>query len=366
MYDYAIVGSGVGGATVAKELKEQNKNVIVLEKDSKARYVIEGYNVEVNYAVGLGGSAVFSVGNAVKLKIKGYSIDKDIYKEIWEELNITIPEDNFLKDIDKYFLDFGFEKMPKFIDFNRCDKCGKCARFLCKAKWSPIDFLKDINTITNFPVKKIEKDSNGYFVIHSDNKKIKAKNVVLSAGAINTARLLMDKDERVGEKFFVDTFITVGGILKDSYLNKDVQMLVYKDYDNFILSTHYSSLLYNEIKKYNKDVREKDIVGLMIKIKDENVGKVLKNKIIKDVTKKDFKLLARGIVKATKYLYKLGVEEIYSTYPRGSHPSGTLSFVNDFQIDDIYICDSSLFKEPLGKPPIVSIIALAKKFVREL
>ncbi|WP_423792582.1 hypothetical protein ACPB8Q_07655 [Methanocaldococcus indicus] len=366
MYDYAIVGSGVAGCTLAKELSGKK---IVIEKGEKPKYVGEGKNVLVNYVVGLGGSAVFSVGNAIKLKIKGYKIEKDIYDEIFEELNIKEADNTFLNDIDKEFLNFGFKKTPKFIDFEKCNKCGKCASKICNAKWTPLNFLKqsDADIITNFNIIKIEKEKE-YFIIYCKNKKIKAKNIVLSAGAINSARILKSlyDYEEIGKNLFVDTFITVGGILKDSYLNEDVPMLVYKDYDDFILATHYSSLLYKEIKKEHKDIRSKDIVGLMIKIKDEMEGKVLKNNIKKEISKEDLKLLVRGISKATKYINKLGVEEIYSTIPRGSHPSGTLSFIKDFMFEDIYVCDSSLFKEPLGKPPVVSIIALAKKLSREL
>ncbi|CAB3289085.1 Glucose-methanol-choline oxidoreductase [Methanocaldococcus lauensis] len=371
MYDFAIIGSGVAGSTLAKELSEKYK-VSVLEKGSNPKYVLEGKNVEINYVYGLGGSAVYSLGNAMKIDIKGYKIKKDIYKEIWEDLNIKAPDDDFLNDIDKKFIELGFKKMEKFIDFDKCNKCGECARKLCKAKWTPLNYLKDSNTdiFTNFNVRDIEYC--GYYEIIDENgKKIRSKNLVISAGGINSPRILkkLIDDENIGKNLFVDIFVTVGGILKDSYLNKDVSMLVYKKYKNFMLSTHYSKLLYNEIKKDYKDVEEKDIVGIMIKIKDENCGEVLDKNTVKEITKEDFKTLAKGVSEATKYLYKLGVDDdIYTTIPRGSHPGGSLSLVVDnFEIkENLYVCDASLFKESLGVPPIVSIIALSKKFAREM
>ena len=57
----------------------------------------------------MGGSGVYSLGNAIKTEIKGYKIDKDIYKEIWEELNIKVPDDDFLNDIGKNFIELGFK-----------------------------------------------------------------------------------------------------------------------------------------------------------------------------------------------------------------------------------------------------------------
>ncbi|WP_456471654.1 hypothetical protein [Methanocaldococcus sp.] len=364
MFKYAIIGSGVAGSTIAKELND----VVIIEKgDDKVRYNNEGKNVEVIYTIGLGGSSVFSLGNAVKLKIKGYRIEKDIYKEIWEELKIKEPDDEFLSNLDKEFLSLGFKKMSKFIDFDRCNKCGLCSRKLCQAKWTPLDYLKESKAkiVKNFKIRDIVKEKD-YYKIVGENSIVKAKNVIVSAGAVGSSRLLMDKDERIGENLFIDTFVTVGGVLKDSNLNKNVSMLVYKDFKNYILATHYSKLLYAEIKK-EESVEEKDIVGIMIKIKDENNGKVLRDRIEKEISKEDLKILGRGIAKASKYLNKIGVDEIYVTRARGSHPGGTLSFLKDFTLDDgLYVCDSSLFKESLGKPPIVSIIALAKKFVREM
>ncbi|XRO75452.1 NAD(P)-binding protein [Methanocaldococcus sp. 28A] len=370
MYDFAIIGSGVAGSTVAKELREKYK-VAVIEKGKNPIYASEGKNIEINYAYGLGGSAVYSLGNAMKIDIKGYKIDKEIYKEIWEELNIKVPDDNFLNDIDKKFIELGFKKMEKFIDFYKCNKCGNCARRLCNAKWTPLNYLKEskADILTEFNIKAI--NYNGYYVIFDENgRKIKSRNIIISAGGINSPRILkkLIDDENIGKNLFIDTFVTVGGILEDSYLNKDISMLVYKRYKNFILATHYSKLLLSEVKKDYKDVKEKDIVGIMIKIKDENNGEVLDKEVKKEITKEDFKTLSKGIGKATKYLYKLGVDDIFTTIPRGSHPGGSLSLVVDeFEVKEgLYVCDASIFKEALGVPPIVSIIALAKKFTREI
>ncbi|WP_456419413.1 hypothetical protein [Methanocaldococcus infernus] len=364
MFKYAIIGSGVSASTVAKELNDDN--VVVIEKGDKVVYQNEGKNVEVIYTKGLGGSSIFSLGNAVILKkIEGYKIKRDLYKEIWEELNIKEPSEEFLSEFDNFLLDRGFKKMSKFIDFDKCNKCGLCSRKPCEAKWTPINYLKESKAkiVKNFEVKEIVREKD-HFIIEGDYK-IRAEKVIVSAGAIGTARLFLDKDERVGKNLFVDTFVTVGGILKDSHLNKHLSMLVYKDYGNFILSPHYSKLIYGEIKK-ERDVEEKDIVGIMVKIKDENDGIVLKDSVKKEISREDLKILGRGISKASKFLYDLGVEELYITRARGSHPGGTLSFIEDFSLEeDLYVCDSSLFKDSLGKPPIVSLIALAKTFVRE-
>ncbi|MEM4658634.1 MAG: FAD-dependent oxidoreductase, partial [Candidatus Methanosuratincola sp.] len=73
VYDYIVVGSGAGGATVAKELSTAGKSVLLLEKgremepgmESKAYSVIRS-GVEIWLAECLGGTTTVSMGNAVR------------------------------------------------------------------------------------------------------------------------------------------------------------------------------------------------------------------------------------------------------------------------------------------------------------
>ena len=83
--DIVIVGSGAGGATVAKELSEQGKNVLILEKseeptltkriyricDSNFIYKIFGKlrvidrDLLIWNRIGIGGTTTITSGNAV-------------------------------------------------------------------------------------------------------------------------------------------------------------------------------------------------------------------------------------------------------------------------------------------------------------
>ena len=105
----------------------------------------------------------------------------------------------------------------------------------------------------------------------------------------------------------------------------------------------------------------------MIKIKDENNGVVGKDYVYKNITEKDEELLSKGFKEASNILLDIGVNRIYKTIPRGSHPSGTCAVgkvVNkDFEteIDGLFVCDASVFPESLGLPPILGIIAIGKK-----
>ncbi|WP_292460433.1 GMC oxidoreductase [Methanothermococcus sp.] len=384
MYDIIIIGSGVGGSTIFKELnnKYPNKKIILLEKGKVPQYIVEGNTVKILYLNSLGGSAVYSVGNGIKIDLKHIGVNNSIYYEIEKELNITPVPMEFINETTKKLFDYGFKQTPKFIDFNKCNSCGNCASKLCCGKWTPLDFLKYKNEnsriLCNFKVSNIKKE-NGFFYIEgfdkNNNKKIiEGKIVIVSAGGINSPRILSSilDNEHLGKNLFIDTFITVGGILDGVNLNKSIPMSVYKKYDGFLLSPHYSMLLYDEIKKENRGIRNNDIFSLMIKIRDENKGVVGKDYVYKNITEKDEALLSKGFKEALNILSDMGINKAYKTIPRGSHPSGTCAIgkvINkDFEteIDNLFVCDASVFPEPLGLPPILGIIAIGKKLANLL
>jgi Choline dehydrogenase and related flavoproteins len=112
----------------------------------------------------------------------------------------------------------------------------------------------------------------------------------------------------------------------------------------------------------------------MVKIADENKGKVGLDGIIKENTLNDIRLLARGSAIAGSILSNIGVETstIVSTHPRGAHPGGTapIGRVVDENLETcikgLYIADASVLPKAPGAPPILTIMALALKLARHI
>ena len=77
--------------------------------------------------------------------------------------------------------------------------------------------------------------------------------VVLSAGGIETPRILRRKGIDAGNNLFVDTFVTVGGVLKNIKFNKEVHMNALIKLDDLILAPHYSGILHDKLQKYHAD-----------------------------------------------------------------------------------------------------------------
>lgn len=383
MYDFIVVGSGAGGATVAKELSSAGKRVLLLEKgkemppgtESKAYSVIKS-GVEIWLAECLGGTTTVSMGNAVRSRI-GKRLDP-YFEEAERELGVVQMPLDKMGPVSRQILELSDEwiPMPKCIDFNKCRSCGSCA-YGCPhgAKWSSRNYVKEAeskgcNVETESPVKRLVIESSRVCGVELlDGRIYNSKGVVLAAGAIETPRILLRSGIEAGKGLFVDTFTTVGGIMENSSFNREVGMPFYLQREGFLISPHYSSLLQAPLLKRGVSCRPNDIVGLMVKIGDAPSGTVTLGGVEKENTTKDLENLEKGRSLAKELLLELGVKEktMVESNLRGVHPGGTCRAlirsledpITDFE--GLFIGDASLIPGAFGLPPILSIITLAKR-----
>lgn len=390
-----VVGSGAGGGTVAKELSKNGISTTIIEKGSftKAKHAYKHYDVmnvgtEVSRTLCVGGTTVVSAGNAVRVgevSFKKIGIDlTSEFEEIEKEIGVNVlPDSHFgegTKRIMKAAKSLGFEvqKMPKFIDPDSCKPCGKCA-FGCPkdAKWTSAHFVEEAigngaKVIENTPVTDLIIENGKVKGVKSHDNVFEADIVILSAGAIETPRLLQKVGIDAGNNLFVDTFVTVGGMLKKIKYNQEVTMNALIIGDNIVMAPHYSEIIVKKLEKYK--ARRKDILGMMVKIKDEPSGKVTKDEVIKFNTANDVALLGMGSAMAGAILTEAGVDPktLVSTYARGAHPGGTAAIGQvvdknlETEIRGLYVADASVFPEAPGAPPILTIIALAKRLGKHL
>jgi len=428
-YDVIIVGTGAGGATVARELSKKGKNVLILEKgrrrktgtsvnylknmsmdlkadstdEDKNKYDFLRFPAELMYMEGVGGTTPVSLGNACYACSTCYSNsattqfkihDLDLFKELIDasaDLKVNPFPSNLMGPATRKIVEAGeslgyfMEPMPKFIDFSKCDNCGLCISG-CKpgAKWDATHFVNEAidngaTLISDFKVTKIiHKDGEVAGVKGVFGNKIKtyyAKNVILAAGALNTPEILKNSGikENVGEGLFCDLFITVGGFLKGSKLNKEIPMGVKSEFGPYFLSPHFSNQLTSllESKGFNAD--PEDVMSIMVKIADEANGKINSDKSIeKPLTKRDIGLLKEGYEKSVELLIETGVDpqSIVSTPIRGAHPGGTAAVGKvvdnnlETRIKGLFIADTSVIPQAPGRPPILTVTALAKRLAK--
>lgn len=380
---FIVVGSGAGGATIAKELTSKGKEVLILEcgnyvdiKRAASTYrSIKTNGMEILQNVCVGGTTVTSMGNAMRAnfeELRGY------YLEVEKELNVKEPPESHIGNGTKLLLEFSpdWKKMPKSIDFSKCKSCGKCA-FGCPydAKWNATQYInyaisKGAKLLVESSVDKvIIKRGRAIGVKLLDGKEIMGDVIILCAGAIETPRILMRSGiEEVGNGLFVDIFLTIGGIVENKKLcfNKELGMATYIKREGFLLSPHYSVLLLPNLLNKGIKANPEEVLGIMVKIADEPNGIVKLNSIEKQISRRDFELLKKGMKEAEEILINSGVnpDSIVSTHLRGAHPGGTCSSITNGcepVLESLYIADASILKGPLGIPPMLTIIAQSKK-----
>ena len=405
-----IVGTGAGGAIIAMKLSQHNIPVTIIEKgpyinskDAFEYYDQKYYSkrtkneesIDLLKTTCIGGSTIVAAGNGVRVLEKefqelGIDLTKE-YETIEKLLNIHQMNDTHIGEGTKKFLEsskeLGFQtmKMPKFIEENKCIKCGKCS-FGCPqdAKWSGKDFIdkaieNGAELITNAEVKKIiikNKELKGLeYTQNNQTKTINSNEIILTAGAIDTSIILQNSGIDAGNKLFFDPFVSVGGILKNINFNTEVQMNALTIGNEYILAPHFSSFIPQYIKEQYPTIEDKDIFSIMVKIPDDMVGTVDKEGNVKKFnTIDDIRRISQGTAAAGGILEKIGVDPttITSTVFRGAHPGGTAAIgdvVNtnlETKIKGLYISDASVIPISPGKPPILLILALALRLANNI
>lgn len=393
---FVIVGTGAGGGLLARELAKNGKKVVILEKgpyiDSK-----DAFNYYDKYAPGVdllsttcvGGSTAVSMANMVRAldeELHEFGIDLTKEYEYVEQLvGVHELDDSHIGRGTQLFLDaardLGLDvvKMPKAIREEECIQCGKCA-FGCpvNAKWTAKDFVDEAveagaeliceAEVIDIILCNMEACGVKYVKDHEEHL-IKTDKIILCAGAIQTPIIMKNMGlTGIGREIFFDPFVTVGGYLKDINFNTEVQMAALVKGKNFVLSPHFSSFIKGNID--NPDVDDKDILSIMVKTPDECKGYVHTDGFVrKENTIEDIRYLAEGVATAGFILEKAGVDPttIGSTVYRGAHPGGTVKIGKaldtnlETEIPNLYVCDASVLPISPGKPPILTILALAKR-----
>ena len=393
---FVIVGTGAGGGLLARELAKNGKKVVILEKgpyiDSK-----DAFNYYDKYAPGVdllsttcvGGSTAVSMANMVRAldeELHEFGIDLTKEYEYVEEL-VGVHElyDSHIGRGTQLFLDAAHDlgldvvKMPKAIREEECIQCGKCA-FGCpvNAKWTAKDFVDEAveagaeliceAEVIDIILCNMEACGVKYVKDHEEHL-IKTDKIILCAGAIQTPIIMKNMGlTGIGREIFFDPFVTVGGYLKDINFNTEVQMAALVKGKNFVLSPHFSSFIKANID--DPDVDDKDILSIMVKTPDECKGYIHTDGFVrKENTIEDIRYLAEGVATAGFILEKAGVDPttIGSTVYRGAHPGGTVQIGKaldsnlESEIPNLYVCDASVLPISPGKPPILTILALAKR-----
>jgi choline dehydrogenase-like flavoprotein len=419
-FDYIIVGAGLCGLVLARELSKKNKKVLILEKGpflNKLGTVMRAFffydkhalaksnqGVYIYRVFGVGGTSIVSCGNAVEFSDEEYNkIGINFRNEVAEAKRECFVKDNgseigkvsakIMQAANK--LDYDMHPMPKFNRGNKCvPYCGNCV-VGCnyKLKWTSRDCLEGIDTnnvhlVTNFSVKKvINSNGNAVGIEGSRSGLIKqrffAEKIILSAGGVGTPVILQNSGIEAGDNLFVDLFNLTYGKFKNCNQVNELPMsavcVKFHKSDGFVISPFVDNIVSfssNVIPRYLPyTFRLNNLMGIMTKIADDSSGKVYKNgRIDKAPTKNDIKKLKKGNDISKEILINCGVnpKSLFVTKARGAHPGGTAGIGRvvdknlETKMKNLYVCDCSVLPFAPGLPPILVLITLAKWFSKNV
>jgi len=414
-----VVGSGAGGATVAKEL-QGHYDVTVLEAGRafkpfgmgldglgklrqfglffdprEIRLVIPAFQVRpaaddmilVN-GLGLGGTTTISTGNALRmdrdLKALGIDLDPE-FAEIYREVPVTTAHQDkwhtVTRQLFAIFQELGLEPqpMPKMGEYERCRHCGRC-QLGCPhgIKWDSRRFLnlarqKGARVITGCQVESVVVQGGRATGVRAktgwSRHVFPADLVVLAAGGLGTPVILDNSGMACERRLSVDPVLCVAARSPKCRQHNDVTMPFVSSRDQFILSPYFDHLSFF----FNRNWRlpAGDIVSIMIKLADDDLGSISSRGVDKSLTEQDRRRLDEGVAVCKEVLRRFGAgdEGMFLGTVIAGHPGGMLpltpreaaSFHSGRLPDNLYVADATLLPKSLGNPPILTIIAMAKR-----
>lgn len=418
-----VVGTGGGGAVMAKAL--QGKYHVLILEEGKEFSVYSGSvprlagmrktgaffderlislllpNMKIDKSrelcvargIGLGGTTTLATGNAVRadgaLKEIGINLDEE-FEELYRELPITTDHrkrwTKATEDLFSAFEEMGLDPqpMPKLLDPAGCIHCSHCA-IGCPtdAKWDTRRMIAEAvengaKLLTGCKVTDLVLEDNKvtgvHTRIHGQKKTFRADLVILAAGGLGTPVILENSGIPCPDTLFVDPLICVAGIKPGFHQERDLLMAFVSQQDGYILSPYVDYLSFFFNKEWR--VPMEDLACIMIKLGDTSTGRVSKSGLQKALTAEDKLKLQKAVLQCREILKRLGIPEekqLLGTLNAG-HPGGMLPLTAEEKDtlhspllpENLYVADATILPKAPGNPPLLTIMALARKMAKLL
>jgi choline dehydrogenase-like flavoprotein len=417
-----VIGSGAGGAMAARELqgrfdvtvleagkafKPFSADLNLLEKLKSTRMFLDERMIQFLFpamkvhktakdfvianGIGLGGTTTLSAANVLRydheLKALGIHLDQE-FEELCSEIPITEDHKSRWNALTKELFNICEEMKlnpvvtPKMIDMKKCRACGQCV-LGCKygAKWDSRVVLNDavekgVKVVTGCKAEKINIENGRAVSVntieHGRKKQYSADLIILAAGGLETPVILERSGIHCEASLFVDPLLCVAAPHKDAKQNKQIPMPFIVQQEHYMISPYFDPLSFFFHKDWKNPAN--DIVSMMIKLADTNVGSSSVKGIEKKLTPVDQERFQEAIEISKQILQKAGVHknDIFLGIVNAGHPGGMLplsakdadTMHSEALPENLYVADATLFPQSLGNPPILTIMAIAKHIAR--
>jgi choline dehydrogenase-like flavoprotein len=268
----------------------------------------------------------------------------------------------------------------------------------CGAKWNAGELVDEALAAgaelwTRARVKQVVRatgvsgDVTAGVIVRHDGRTftVEAPRVVIAAGGLGSPQIMRASGfAEAGEGVAMDTTALVYGRSYERGMGDDPPMTWSAVDDD--LGVMYSTLLdpwlmYPIITARGGITRPLTwnrwghTFGVMIKLTDDVSGRIEENgRVSKGVTIADQRRLDRAATVAESILQRAGCkgDSIFTTPLRGTHPQATVRIGEIVGADlstslaGLYVCDASVFPKAVGRPTVLTILALARRLARQL
>jgi choline dehydrogenase-like flavoprotein len=419
-----VVGSGAGGSAVARELQGDfqvtvleaggpfqpfDGNLRMLEKarhrlaglffsERQIEWLVPHMKVErtadgmvLVKGIGHGGSTTLSTGSAVRhdhdLRAIGIELDAE-FEELERELPITTGHEARwhmpTREAFRICQELGMEPQltPKMIRMERCVSCGRCVLGCARgAKWDSREHLQQAvddgaQLISGCRVSEVVIEDGRAIGVRTANGRSgrlhRADLIVLAAGGFGTPELLQRSGIECTGGLFVDPVLCVAARWKGAAQHRELPMPFIVQEEHYAISPYFDYLSYFFDRNWRHPAG--DIFSLMIKLADSSEGSITPKGVRKPLRDADHAHLRDGVDRCKAILRRMGAQDadIFLGSLNAGHPGGMLPLTemeartlhHAHLPANLYVADATLLPRAMGNPPILTIMALARKVAR--
>jgi len=418
-HDAIVVGTGPGGASVARELARGGARVLLLEQGDSApiagtlgqmaaRAAVPGKGAFVHRDLSLlvralttGGTSTINFATAAApppALFAAHGIELEPALRSWRaELPLAPLPDNLVGPMAARIMDaaralsLDWRKLDKMIRPAACRSgCWRCV-YGCPygAKWSARDLVDEavrdgaVLVTRARATRVLVRDGRAEGVeatVDGAPRAWHAPRVVLAAGGIGSPRLLAASGLTAGAaSFFSDPVVAVMGSVDMAPGGAEVPMAAgASDHENGIA---YADLtlprpMYQafaaQAGRFDRLFAHARTLTIMVKIRDEVAGRIGPRWVDKTLQPADRRKFEHGIGVARAVLERAGARQIFASHHFAAHPGGALpigaAVGSDLQTatPGLYVCDASVIPGPWGLPPTLTLLCLGRRLGWEL
>jgi choline dehydrogenase-like flavoprotein len=269
--------------------------------------------------------------------------------------------------------------LPKMGRHESCVRCGRCV-LGCPygAKWDSRVFLRDavergarlLTRCRAVALRIAGGRVTGVDALRGGLRTFVAADlVVLAAGGLGTPAVLQQSGIPCEPRLFVDPVLCVAARREGSLLNREISMPFAVQREGYIVSPYFDYLSYFFNRSWRAPAA--DTLSLMIKLADAPGGAIERGRVRKGLGEADRERLESGVDLCAAILGRLGIprERIYLGTLNAGHPGGMLPLgpgdarsLHPGRLPrNLYVADATLLPQSLGNPPILTIMALARR-----